>query len=75
METAADKLPETVDIDGFFGHIYAKHLDGIPADVEALKKLPKPCSTEAANSAKRHNSSICAYFLNNAQEHRLSNRY
>ncbi|MEM9212713.1 MAG: hypothetical protein AAGA63_14625 [Pseudomonadota bacterium] len=75
METAADKLPEAVDIDGFFGHVYAEYRDGILADVEALKKLTKPHSIAAANSAKRHNSSVCAHFLDNAQEHRLSNRY
>lgn len=48
LEAAANDLPKTVDMEGFFGHRYEKRRDGILNDVGALKKLPKPPSIEVA---------------------------
>jgi hypothetical protein len=48
LEAAANDLPKTVDMEGFFGHRYEKRRDGILNDVEVLKKLPKPDSIVVA---------------------------
>lgn len=48
LEIAANDLPASTQTEGFFGHGYERRRDSILADVEKLRKLPKPETIEIA---------------------------